>query len=244
MPKCDAPGVVGFASTYEVGTFIAPHSHSAHQVVHAISGTMRVSVQNKLWFVPPGRALWTPARTVHAIQCVGPVEMRTAYLSAAYPSTRSDMRVVTVSPLMREILVCLASRNQRELNLLLTDALLIEMKQSLLEPLSLPVPNDPRIAELARGLQDAPADQTTLRTWAKRLGFSERNLIRHIRAETGLTFRELRRLTRVMVALDMLSAGQSVTTTAYDVGFETPSAFIHAFRLLTGQTPRQFLSAS
>ncbi len=43
-------------------------------------------------------------------------------------------------------------------------------------------------------------------------------------------------------SLDRLSAGRSVTETAYDVGFETPSAFIHAFRLLMGKTPRQFMS--
>lgn len=244
MPKSHKPGIVGFASGYDAGTLIARHSHTAHQILHAISGTMRVTVQTMMWFVPPGRALWIPAQTMHMIQCVGPVEMRTAYLSEAYPTAHSDVLVFSVSPLMREVLVRLAEGDDKDLKLILADVLLVETRQGILEPLSLPIPNDPRIARLARHLQDAPTDQRTLAVWAKRLGFSERNLIRHIRSETGMTFRELRRMTRVMVALDKLSAGQSVTETAFDVGFETPSAFIHAFRTLIGQTPRQFMSGN
>ncbi len=241
MPTDNKLEAVGSASSYEAGTLIPSHSHTAHQIVYAISGTMRVSVQNSIWFVPPARALWIPANTLHAIQCVGPVQMRTAYLSKSYPSAHSDVLVTSVSQLMREVLVRLAESNDGDLNLLLAEILLIEIKMGVMEPLHLPIPSDPRIAKLALHLQNMPADQTTLKTWAKILGFSERSLIRQIRAQTGLTFRELRRLTRIMVALEKLCAGQSVTTTALDVGFETPSAFIHAFRLLTGKTPRQFL---
>ncbi|WP_114285884.1 AraC family transcriptional regulator [Candidatus Halocynthiibacter alkanivorans] len=244
MPESDTLGVVGLASTYDAGTLIASHSHTAHQIVHAISGTMRVTVQNKVWFVPPARALWIPAKTMHAIQCVGPVEMRTAYLSKACPSAHPDVLVVSVSSLMREILIRLTERDGTALKLLLADVLLLEMRQSIREPFSLPIPSDPRIARLALHLQNTPADGTPLNVWAKRLGFSERNLIRQIRTQTGMTFRELRRLTRIMIALDKLSAGQSVTTTAFDVGFETPSAFIHAFKSLTGKTPRQFMSGN
>lgn len=49
-----------------------------------------------------------------------------------------------------------------------------------------------------------------------------------------------RRQTRVITAIEKLAEGQSVTNVALDVGFETPSAFISAFRSVTGQTPRSF----
>ncbi len=244
MPKSDKLEVVGLASSYDAGTLIAPHAHTAHQIVHAISGTMRVSAQKMMWFVPPGRAMWIPAGTSHSIRCVGHVEMRTAYLSDAYAPVQAIVVVIAVSHLMREILVRLAKVDDcdNDVKLILADVLINEISQGVLQPLNLPIPNDPRIAKLALHLQTKPADQTTLNAWAKQLGFSERNLIRIIRAETGMTFRELRRLTRILVSLDKLSAGQSVTETAFDVGFETPSAFIHAFRHLIGKTPRQFMS--
>ncbi|WP_159454001.1 AraC family transcriptional regulator [Roseovarius albus] len=242
MPNPTKPDLTGLASSYEAGTLIEPHAHKAHQIVHAISGTMRVMVLDRIWFVPPGRALWVPAQTEHAIRCIGLVEMRTAYLSEAYAAPHSGVLVIAVSGLMREILVRLATCDEAGLNLALAEVLLAEISDGVLEPLSLPIPADSRIAKLSNQLQANPADQTPLPAWAKHLGYSERNLIRHIRSETGMTFRELRRLTRVLVALDRLSAGQSVTQVAYDVGFETPSAFIHAFRTIIGQTPRQFMA--
>ncbi len=242
MPKRDVPNVVGLASSYGAGTQIDAHSHTAHQIVHAISGTMRVTVHDRMWFVPPGRALWVPAQVQHAIQCIGSVEMRTAYLSPACPTAHAQVCVVSVSRLMREVLVRLAEGEQSEITLLLVDVLLSEISQGMIEPLSLPIPDDPRIARMARCFQTHPDDQATLTQWARRLGYSERGLIRHVRTETGMTFRELRRLTRVMVALEYLANGQSVTATAYDVGFETPSAFIHAFRVVMGKTPRQFMA--
>ena len=242
MPNTAKPDITGLASSYEAGTLIAPHAHRAHQIVHAISGTMRVMVQNRLWFVPPGRALWVPTQAMHAIRCIGPVEMRTAYLSEAYPSPHRGVQVLSVTALMRELLVRLTTCPKDDLKLALAEVLIAEITSSSLEQFSLPLPEDPRIAKLAEHLQDHPADQSTLSDWSKRLGFSERSLIRHIRAETNMTFRELRRLTRVMTALDKLSIGQSVTQVAFEVGFETPSAFIHAFRTIVGQTPRQFMS--
>ncbi len=244
MPTADMRGIVGLGSAYDAGTHIAPHAHTAHQIAHAISGTMRVTVHDFVWFVPTGRALWIPAMTLHAIDCVGPVDMRTAYLSRAYPLPHKNVRVLSVSPLMREVLIRLAEGHEQRLNILLADLLVHEIGEGKLESLKIPIPSDPRIAKLALHFQTAPDDRTTLKHWAKRLGYSERSLIRSIRAETGMTFRELRRLSRVMVALDKLSAGQSVTETAFDVGFETPSAFIHAFHTLIGETPGQFMGRS
>jgi len=244
MPNGDKLDVAGFASSYEAGTIIEPHAHPAHQIAHSVSGTLRVTAKGLLWFVPPGRALWIPACVSHAIQCSGRVEMRTVYLSKAYPTAHADVRVISVSPLMREVLVRLAECHSATSRLLLAEVLVNEVRDSALEALNIPVPRDARIATLASHMQNAPDDQTPLVTWAKRLGVSERTLIRSIRAETGMTFRELRRLTRIMVALDRLANGQSVTATALDVGFETPSAFIHAFRAMTGKTPRHFMSAS
>jgi len=241
MPNQDAREVVGLASRYEAGTLIEPHSHPAHQIAHATSGTMRVSVGNALWFVPPGRALWIPQGERHSIQCIGRVEMRTAYLSKAYGRVIHDAAVISVSPLMREILVRLAECSESPVAQELADILLFEVKQGAREKLHIPIPKNRRIARLVEQLQHVPADQTSLKTWAGELGFSERGLIRHIKSETGMNFRELRRLTRVMTGLEKLTAGASVTTAALDVGFETPSAFIHAFRIVTGKTPRQFL---
>lgn len=240
MPDPDCPDLVGFASMYPSGARIDPHSHDSHQLIHAITGAMRVSASGKLWMLPVGRALWIPAGVEHAIRCEGEVGMRTAYLSRAYASLPSDLKVIAVSPLAREVLVRLSEGATEDLRLVLGKVLIHEIRHGSIEAYCLPLPSDPRIARLAEGLRSNPASKKTIRDWGQELGFSERNLIRRIREETGMSFRELRRQTRIIVAIEKLIDRQSVTNVALDVGFETPSAFIRAFRLVTGKTPRQF----
>ena len=242
MPDPTRPDVSGFALTYGSGTAIDAHAHPAHQLIHAISGAMRVVSGGGLWFLPLGRALWIPAGVEHAIRCDGEVGMRTAYLSPACPGVPADVRMVSVSPLLREVLVRLAEGGEAGLRPALLAVLLHEIAEAGLPPLRLPYPADPRIADLLAHLHTDPADPMTLAQWAKRLGFSERSLIRAVRAQTGMTFRELRRHSRILVAIERLCEGRPVTAVAYDVGFETPSAFAHAFRAVTGKTPRQFVA--
>lgn len=242
MPDPLRPDVVGFALTYGTGTAIERHAHPAHQLIHAISGAMRVIACGAIWFLPLGRALWIPAELDHEIRCDGVVGMRTAYLSPACPRVFSDVRMIAVSPLLREVLVRLSEGGDPGLRPALLDILLHEIAGAGLPPLRLPSPADARIAELVAHLTTAPADPTPLAQWARRLGYSERSLIRAVRAQTGMTFRDLRRHSRILAAIEKLCEGRPVTVVAYDVGFETPSAFAHAFRAVMGKTPRQFVA--
>jgi AraC-like DNA-binding protein len=239
MPK--PTEIEGLASSYDAGTFISEHSHTAHQIVHAISGALRVYVSDATWFVPPGRGLWVPAHALHSIRCLHRVEMRTVYLSDSRPSFSANVKVIGISPLMREILVRVSEGCGKRQISHLKSLLLDEIAAMDVEQLRLPVPKDVRIARLATYLLEHPTKHISLEDWAKCLGFSQRNLIRHVRAQTGMSFRQLRRQTRVMLAIEKLSNGQSVTNVALDVGFETTSAFIHAFRLITGTTPGKFI---
>ncbi len=235
------PGIEGLATNYPAGTHIAPHAHDAHQIVHGLDGVMRVMAAEGAWFLPPGRALWVPARVSHEIRCPDAVRMRTVYLTGDDPAFPEDVRVAGVSPLMREILVRLAE-GAAESELPHLSALLVsEIAASVIEPLHLPAPADVRIARLVAHLSDQPADPATLEDWADRLALSKRSLIRKIRAETGMTFRALRRQVRVIAAVERLARGEPVTRVAYDVGFDSPSAFIQAFRAITGTTPGRYM---
>ena len=40
--------------------------------------------------------------------------------------------------------------------------------------------------------------------------------------------------------MEMLAAGQSVTTVALDLGYDSPSAFTAMFRRTLGTTPRRY----
>ena len=241
MPSYPAISIEGFASDYRAGETIEAHEHNAHQIVHAVTGVMRVTAENDTWVVPPRRALWIPARTVHDIRCVSLVKMRTIYLTGDHPSFSSEVQVTNVSALMREIMVRLAE-GAKTSTLPHLAALLVEEIPTLnVEPVCLPGSKDERIAPLISVLQKNPADQTSLHGWAERLGMSRRTLIRRIQDETGMSFRELRRQARILSALERLALDESVTNVAIDVGFDSPSAFIQAFRSITGKTPGRYM---
>jgi AraC-like DNA-binding protein len=55
-----------------------------------------------------------------------------------------------------------------------------------------------------------------------------------------MTFRVWRQQIRLLSSLERLAKGQSVTTIALDVGYNTPSGFITAFRQSFGKTPTAY----
>ena len=230
----------GLATDYAAGTWIEPHSHDAHQIVHAAAGVLRVISEEAVWVVPPGRAIWMPAGRVHAVRCHTATAMRTVYLHGAALGLPSDCAVWSISPLMREILIRVATvpdgKNQAHLLALL----LSEIAEIDALPLALPQPRDPRLRRLTEALLAEPADPRPLNAWAKELGISERNLIRKFTGETGMTFREWRRQTRLLAAMERLAAGEPVTSAAFAVGYDNVSAFIEAFRAVFSTTPRRY----
>lgn len=232
--------VEGLATSYPAGTHIERHVHDTHQVAHTIAGVLRVSARDAAWIVPTGRALWIPAGVEHEIRCAGQVEMRTVYIQGNSLSYSDKLSVISVSPLLREVLVRFGEGMRESQVPALTALLLDELAAMRVQSLSLPIPENAKLARLTNEFLEHPSDGRSLEDWAKLLGYSPRNLIRHIRLETGLSFRELRRQARVLVAIERLANGEPITTIALDVGFSSPSAFTYAFRSVTGVAPRDY----
>ena len=230
----------GFATDYAAGEWIDPHAHDAHQIVHAGAGVLRVVSDVAAWVVPPGRAIWMPAGHVHAIRCHNAVQMRTVYLRGNAPSLPAHCAVWSVSPLMREIIIRIATSPSPRGGQHLVALLLAEIKTIDTLPLVLPQPTDARLRILTDTVAAHPADPRLLREWAREVALSERSLIRKFSAETGMTFREWRRQARLLNSLERLAAGGDVTTVAFAVGYNSTSAFIEAFRECFGNTPGRY----
>jgi len=202
-----------------------------------------VESDSESWLLPPGRALWIPAGTYHAIDCRSPVVFRMPYLSAEAELLGPRCLVVRVSALLHAVILRLVEAPERQDQREALESLLhSELGAAPIEPLSLPKPAAGKLKVLAAALLDDPADARGLREWAGHLALSERSLIRLILAETGMTFREWRRRIRMIAALERLQAGKSVTETAFDVGYASSSAFTAAFRRSFGALPRDRLA--
>lgn len=238
--RIHAAQIDSLASDYPTGSWIAPHAHDAHQIIHAKSGVLQVVSRADTWFVPPGRAIWMPAERGHAIRCRTAVEMRTVYVHGPVPGLPATCSVWTVSPLMREILIRLADSPNAGGRDHLVALLFLEVEEAGTLPLRLPLPLDPRLRRLTDALSARPADARPLKHWAGSLGLSERNLTRRFSIETGMSFRQWRRQVRLLSALERLISGEQVTTVAFAVGYESVSAFVAAFRDAFGVTPGRY----
>jgi AraC-like DNA-binding protein len=231
--------------TFTSGHVLEPHSHSWGQLIYAVSGTMQVLADNTLWLVPPTRALWAPAGTVHAIEMRGETAMRTIYVpverSGALPT---HSHAIDVAPLLRELILHIVSLRllkadvpaHMHLATLFLD--LIAVSESL--PLFVPMPKDARAANVARLLQDDPARDDGVETLARTAGASVRTLQRLFREETGMRFVEWRQRLRLLQAIAALEQGSSVTDAGTLAGYASTSAFVAAFREQIGETPHRF----
>ena len=228
------------------GERIAPHRHRRAQLVYASAGVMSVTTARGAFVVPPERGVWMPAGVGHRIDARTAVAMRTLYVDEAQaPPLPREVRVVAVSPLLRElILAAVASGNDYpadgpEARLV---AVILDLVRDLAPaPLALPVPTDPRLRRVTSALEADPADRRTLARWARDTGTSERTLARAFRAEIGMSFGAWRQQLRLLRALEMLADGRAVARVALDLGYESTSAFSAMFRRALGASPRSYL---
>jgi AraC-like DNA-binding protein len=233
------------ARVYPSGHRLAPHSHPTAQLLYAATGVMTVRTEAGVWVAPPQRAVWIPAGTEHETTVRGELSLHSLFI---WPDCAGWMpaapAVVGVTPLLRALILAAielperfapGGREERILNLILD-----EMRALSTAPLHLPEPSDRRLLSIAATIRHDPADRRGLAEWARSAGASERTLARLFQSETGMTFAEWRRQARLLAALAALAEGRSVSEVAYDVGYESPSAFVAMFRRSLGQTPARY----
>lgn len=248
-PVADAGAatIVVRQTTYPSGFHITPHWHARAQFLFAASGTMTVRTPRRGWIVPPSRALWIPAGTVHEIRINSAVEMRSLYIEpAAAGGMWAECVVLEVTSLARELILRAGglplSYDEAGDDGLLMRLLLAEIRRLSVCALDLPLPESAHLARLCEGVLNDLSARRACRTQAADLSISTRTLYRRFLKETGITFARWQQQARLLEAIRRLAEGASVTATALDLGYESTSAFSAMFRRSLGQAPRAFVA--
>lgn len=240
--------VTAVARDYPNGWIVGPHCHADGQFIHATDGVMEIRAARRLWLVPPGRAVWMPPRLVHELRARGPVSLRTLYI--APDGVGSPARPVpagyAVTPLLRELILRAIRDHGRgdaiERRARLLAVLLDELTDLPDDGFSLTMPSDTRLARACQTILADPGSEHRIAGLAALSGASIRTLTRLAQEELGCMLSVWRQQARVMAAVPMLVAGESVMRTAQALGYETPSAFAAMFRRLLGTTPRNYVA--
>jgi AraC-like DNA-binding protein/quercetin dioxygenase-like cupin family protein len=240
-PVCSPDGFFVATFAMPVGTLFDWHTHDDHQLAWASAGVLTVLTEGATWVLPPSRALWIPVGLPHETGASGQATMRSVYVPPRLsPVDWTEPTVIAASPLLAEVVGYLAGEltadRRARAEAVLSD-LLTPIPVTRLDVRS---PADPVAGQVAGALRENPADQRTLAEWGTAVGASERTLARAFVAGTGLPFGQWRTQLRIQSALPLLAAGEATGRVAYRVGYETPSAFVAAFRRLTGVTPAAY----
>jgi len=233
-----------------VGTFPMPagtrfewHSHGDNQLAWSPEGVLVVLVEDGGSHVlPPSRALWIPAGTVHETRSSGAAVLRSVYLEPRRCPIGWDAPTpVAVSPLLGELIHHLDDRGLADEERTRAEAVLFDLLLPLrIATIDVRPPTDPRARDVADALLADPADGRTLHEWGRTVGASSRTLARAFLQETGLSFGRWRTLVRLQASLPHLADGEPVSTVAGRVGYRTTSAYVAAFRAHTGVTPGRY----
>lgn len=220
------------------------HGHARGQLLGTMQGLIALGTDDGRWLIPPINAIWLPPHVEHEFVSHGAFHGWSVYVAEAACLALPDRpRVIRLSGLLNEAVARAANWPGGSLTPAqerIAGVILDEIAATPEEAFELPMPTDPRLQKIARSLADDPATRQHMADWAAFAGIAPRTLSRRFVLETGLTFSAWRQRALLLRSLEMLAAGNSVTTIAFDLGYETVSAFIELFRGHFGTTPARY----
>lgn len=219
------------------------HHHDMHQLQYAFEGAMEVEDASGRHLLPRSLAGWIPAGTRHRNSLHRIRSVSVLLAPACVPDAGAGVRILRVSPLMREM-IAEAARWPLTGPLDATGQAFFGAFARLCSewivdqaPLTLPTTTDPVLAIALAHVRADPAGSQMMDA-ARAAGLSERSLRRRCQSLLGMGWDEYRRRARLLASIEALTeTDRSIACIAADVGFESQSAFARAFRELIGHAP-------
>ncbi|OAT53160.1 HTH-type transcriptional repressor of iron proteins A [Providencia heimbachae] len=218
------------------------HVHEMGQLLFTQQGCIRISLDNRISLLPPGRVAWIPPFVSHRAQMSASVGYRSVYLSEQYAQEiGNEVMVLSISPLLRELLERIAitpfESNWKEGRLAnLLPVFIDELQSATLQPTLLAIPQDRRFKHL--NIEMLPP---ALNQLAQTVGASEKTITRIFFKETGMTYQTWRQQWRFIKAIELLSQGKEYHFITQELGLASDSALISFFRKMSGVTPREYV---
>jgi len=220
------------------------HKHKKGQLILALQGSVTSYIEEGMWLVPPRCAVWIPSQQVHRNAFAPNSDVCMVFIDVRSTRLPDTVCTLAVSPLMRELIVHIATLPQRYEAGSATDkkvqVLMDLLETAPQESFDFPIPDEPRLRDLARRLMTQPNDRRTLAQWAQYYAMSERTLARLIRQHMQLTFGQWRARLHIVLALEKLAQERPVQRISEELGYESVGAFITFFKKHLGHTPKQY----
>lgn len=209
------------------------------------SGLLVLETNAGSWVATAGSASWIPPGHEHSLNIHGGTGGWFAYVrQEACRDLPQTIGVARATGLLREAVARCAQRAGEVTNRAAEERLsAVILDEILALPFSaayLPMPAHSPSRRIAAAIMRDPTDNRPLAELADAAGLSRRTATRRFAAETGLSFSAWRQRLRMLRAMEWLAEGTSVTETALNLGYDSPSAFTAMFRRSFGVGPSEY----
>ena len=233
------------------------HVHSWHQIIFPMSGLLQTTLQHKgqneeiqdSFIVPHNGILYIPAHSKHKSVALSETQFMAIYLNPNHSSKTAinypDLqKSCLVSPLLKAVVLALFDKEfGKQSDEMLTNLLRVLRDQiKVAEGYEIPllIPKDRRLLDIFKQLQKQPDLTLTLTDWALKVGASQRTLSRLCAKQFNQSFSLWRQNIRLVLSLQLLEKQMPIQNIALDLGYQSDSAYIYAFKGLFRKTPSQY----
>lgn len=237
---------------HELETMVPQHIHTQGHILVVQNGVATVNVERSAYYIPYGYFVWIPPGKSHRISFE---DKRITLLNVYYPpylTTDKFYQKVGVYPMpsiLYHVIELIEGKSEEYMKdnwkyeLLTT---IIHILPHIIEAqpfeLRLPTTDHPVAQKIVEAIHRNYQTQLTAETVGKEVGLSVRTLSRYLRSELDVSFIQYVRSYRVIMAIkQMAKAEDSITNIAYNVGYESLTAFSNSFFKVTGCRPSHFL---
>lgn len=236
----------------ELTKMVPQHIHTQGHILVVLEGVATLNVERSAYYIPNGYFVWIPPQVSHRVSFEGEkVKVLNIYYPPIYsiPEFYQTVGMYPMPSLLYHTLELIKEKSriyQQEdwlyeqlstLNHILPHIIEKEKYQ-----LRLPTSDHPVILKIIEAIHREYQNPITTQSIGDQVGLSVRTLSRYMRSELDISFVQYVRTYRIIMAINqMVKAEDSITNIAYNVGYESLTAFSNAFYKVTGQRPSLFL---
>lgn len=208
---------------------------------------MYVGTASRVLLLSPAMAIWIPPDAMHWMRTGTNNEM--LYVDVNREQAQElgpDCRVMAMTPLLNALMTSTLPENERTQSSshrrAVQDLLRHELIAARDVQLYLVLPQDRRIHVHARKALQDPGAFATVDDWLSNAAASRKTLERLFLSETGMPPARWLKHARILHAISQLAAGRKIGAVAFDLGYESASAFSYMFRKAMGVSPTAFVN--
>ncbi|CAG9297864.1 AraC family transcriptional regulator [Celerinatantimonas diazotrophica] len=222
------------------------HSHSWHQLIYAIHGSVTVECLGKYFIAPQNRAVWIPSEHIHKTYSTSRAIFRSLLINPQPHMQRSLQKqpsVLCVSHLFKQLIIkfCEDSFVTTDYFEHAEQLLLDEIIYAKSISINSSIPEDPKLYSLCQQLIQNPEQRMSIVQASEVLHMGRSSFIRYFKKQTGMTFGQWYQQLKISQSISMLTSGKTLQEVAFSCGYQSASSFCAMFKRTIGCTPTEYL---